>query len=154
MVNGQRYKGPEGRLVQAFCFALDLTAEQSGSVARHFGARRKAHNWALGRIKTDLEAYSTDGARSAPPSLYGLPKAWNQAKQAECVDADTGQVWWPQVSKEAFADGVRGTVDGCWRWQKSRAGQIKGKPVGFPRFVANLRRLNRQRSRRTKGSRR
>ena len=73
------------------------------------------------------------GAGSAPPSRYGLRKAWNQAKQAECVNANTGQVCWPEVSKEAFADGVRGAVDGYWRSQKSRAGQINGRRVGFPR---------------------
>jgi putative transposase len=130
----QRYEPPEGWVVQAFCFALDLTADQSRIVARHFGARRKAYNWALGRIRADLEAYRRDGVVSAPPSLYGLRKAWNQAKEAECVSADTGEVWWPEVSKEAFADGVRGAVDGYWRWQKSRAGEIKGRRVGFPRF--------------------
>jgi hypothetical protein len=29
MAKGQRYKTPEGWVVQAFCFALDLTAAQS-----------------------------------------------------------------------------------------------------------------------------
>src|SRR5207302_3852963 len=52
-----------------------MTPEQSRIVARHSGARRKAHNWALGRIRTDIEAYRTDGAGSAPPSRYGLRKA-------------------------------------------------------------------------------
>jgi putative transposase len=130
----ERYEPPEGWVVQAFCFALDLTPTQSGIVARHFGARRKAHNWALARIKADIDAYRTDGAESPSPSLYGLRKEWNRAKETECVNVDTGEVWWPEVSKEAFADGVRGAVDGYWRWQKSRAGQIRGKRVGFPRF--------------------
>ena len=38
------------------------------------------------------------------------------------------------MSKEVFADGVRGAVDGYWRWQKSRSGEIAGRPVGFPHF--------------------
>ena len=40
-------------------------------------------------------------------------------------------MWWPQVSKEAFADGIRGAVDGYWTWQASRA----GNRAGFPRFA-------------------
>jgi len=42
-----------------------------------------------------------------------LGKRWNhEAKHVECVDADTGAVWWREVSKEAFADGIKGAVDG------------------------------------------
>jgi putative transposase len=44
-------------------------------------------------------------------------------------------VWWPHVSKEAFADGIRGAVDGYWAWQASRAGKRPGKRAGFPRFA-------------------
>ena len=50
------------------------------------------------------------------------------------MNGDTGEVWWPKVSKEVFADGVRGATDAYWRWQQSRAGSIKGRKVGFPRF--------------------
>ena len=60
---------------------------------------------------------------------------WNRAKDAECVDAETGQAWWPQISKEAFADGIKGAVDGYWNWQRSRAGKRAGKRAGFPRFA-------------------
>jgi putative transposase len=42
---------------------------------------------------------------------------------------------WPQVSKEAFADGIRGAVDGYWAWQASRAGNRAGRRAGFPRFA-------------------
>ncbi len=50
------------------------------------------------------------------------------------MNETTGEVWWPEVSKEVFADGVRGASDAYWRWQKSRAGKVKGRKVGFPRF--------------------
>jgi putative transposase len=49
-----------------------------------------------------------------------MRKRWNQVKDTECADAVTGQVWWPQISKEAFADGIRAAVDGYWNWQKGR----------------------------------
>ena len=51
-----------------------------------------------------------------------------------CVNAETGQVWWPECSKEAYADGIAGAVDAYWNWQSSRAGKRAGKRVGFPRF--------------------
>ncbi len=44
-------------------------------------------------------------------------------------------MWWPQISKEAFADGIKGAVDGYWNWQTSRAGTRAGRRAGFPRFA-------------------
>ncbi len=51
-----------------------------------------------------------------------------------CVNPDTGAVWWRECSKEAYADGIAGAVDGYWNWQSSRAGTREGKRMGFPRF--------------------
>jgi putative transposase len=132
----RRFEVPDGWVVQAFDFALDLTGGESGMLARQFGGRRYAHNWAVRTLKDDIEAFHADqaGTGSGPPSMIGLRKRWNQAKNSLCVDADTGEVWWPEVSKEAFADGIKGAVDGYWRWQHSRAGSLAGERVGFPRF--------------------
>jgi putative transposase len=44
-------------------------------------------------------------------------------------------VWWPHISKEAFADGIKAAVDGYWTWQASRAGNRAGRRAGFPRFA-------------------
>lgn len=132
----RRFELPEGWVVQAFDYVLDTTAEQDQILARQFGGRRYAHNWAVRTLKADIVAFHSGHAnpQSKPPSFYGLRKRWNQAKASECVDKDSGQAWWPQVSKDAFADGIRGAVDGYWRWQKSRAGKFKGPSVGFPRL--------------------
>lgn len=130
----RRFTLPEGWVVQGFCFGLDPTPEQAVVLARFFGARRKAFNWALEQIKADIEAFHHTGAATAKPSLYGLRKRWNLVKDIECANPVTGEVWWPQVSKEVFADGIAGGVDGYWRWQASRAGKISGRRVGFPRF--------------------
>lgn len=129
-----RFEIPPGMCVQAFQFALALTPDQYGLVARQFGGRRKAYNWTVATLKADLAAFHETGAESAPPSLFGLRKRWNAAKDRECVNRDTGEIWWPEVSKEAFADGIAGAVDAYWNWQKSRAGQRDGRRMGFPRF--------------------
>jgi len=86
-------------------------------------------------LKEDLDRYHAAGEETGKPSLASLRKRWNRAKDAECIDRETGEAWWPQVSKEAFADGIRAAVDGYWNWQASRAGKRAGKRVGFPRFA-------------------
>jgi putative transposase len=132
----KRFEVPDGWVVQAFDFALDLTCGEAGVLARQFGGRRYAYNWTVRTLKDDIEAFRAGQAlpESRPPSMISLRKRWNQAKDSLCVDAESGGVWWPAVSKEAFADGIKGAVDGYWRWQHSRAGKLAGKRVGFPRF--------------------
>ncbi|REO56236.1 transposase, partial [Mycobacterium tuberculosis] len=66
--------------------------------------------------------------------LRVLRKRWNTVKDEVCVNAETGAVWWPECSKEAYADGIGGAVDAYWNWQNSRSGKREGKTMGFPRF--------------------
>jgi len=107
------FSPPEGWTLQAFCFALDPTPDQHRALARHFGARRKAFNWARETIRAERGRFDTTGESSPAPSFYGLRKGWNhEGKHVECVDADTGAAWSPEVSKDAFADGIKGAVDG------------------------------------------
>jgi putative transposase len=129
-----RFEIPEGWAVQGFRFTLDPTEEQAHALARHFGARRKAYNWTVAALKADIEAFHANGMETAKPSLPVLRKRWNQVKDDVCVNAETGAVWWPECSKEAYADGIRGAVDAYWSWQTSRSGKRDGKPMGFPRF--------------------
>ncbi|MBB5164491.1 transposase [Mycobacterium sp. AZCC_0083] len=103
-------------------------------MARHFGARRKAYNWTVATLKADIEAWHATGVDTKKPSLQVLRKRWNTVKDGVCVDVDTGSPWWSEYSKEAYADGIAGAVNGYWNWQTSRAGNKAGKPVGFPRF--------------------
>jgi putative transposase len=125
---------PDGWRVQAFRFTLDPSEDQVRSLARHFGARRKAYNWTVAALKADIEAWHAKGVETAKPSLRVLRKRWNTVKDDVCVNAETGAVWWPECSKEAYADGIRGAVDAYWSWQTSRAGKRAGTRVGFPRF--------------------
>jgi putative transposase len=129
-----KFEIPQGWTVQAFRFTLDPTDDQSRVLARHFGARRKAYNWAVAALKADIEAWHATGIQTAKPSLRVLRKRWNTVKNEVCVNAETGQVWWRECSKEAYADGIDGAVDAYWNWQNSRSGQRDGKPMGFPRF--------------------
>src|SRR5271168_1217338 len=129
-----RFEVPDGWCVQALRFTLDPTEEQASSLARHFGARRKAYNWTVATLKADIDAWHTAGVQTAKPSLRVLRKRWNAVKDDVCVNAETGAVWWPGCSKEAYADGIAGAVDAYWNWQTCRAGTRAGKRVGFPRF--------------------
>src|SRR5271155_5764135 len=129
-----RFEVPEGWCVQAFRFTLDPTEEQARSLARYFVALRKAFNWTLASLKADIESWHASGFETEKPSLRVLRKRWNTSKDEVCVNADTGQSWWRECSKEAYADGVGGAVDAYWNWQTSRSGKRGGKRVGFPRF--------------------
>ena len=86
-----RFEVPDGWTVQAFQFALDCTPEQAACVRRQFGGRRYARNWAVATLKEDLARYRETGEQTDAPSLAGLRKRWNQVKDTECVDAETGQ---------------------------------------------------------------
>ena len=95
----RRFRPPDGWVVQGFSFALDPSDEQLAMIARFFGARRKAYNWTLEQIKAGIDAYEATGVESKRPSLYGLRKRWNAEKSAICVNTETGEVWWSEVSK-------------------------------------------------------
>ena len=130
-----RFEVPDGHSVQAFAFALDCTPEQAACISRQFGGRRYARNWAVRTMKDDLDRYHATGEETDKPSLAGLRMRWNRVKDSECRDRETGEAWWPEISKEAFADGIKAAVDGYWNWRQSRAGERAGKKMGFPRFA-------------------
>ena len=122
-----RFEVPQGWTVQAFRFTLDPTDEQIWSLARHFGARRKAYNWAVAALIADIQAWRETGCETEKPSLAGLRKRWNTVKSEVCVNAETGQPWWTECSKEAYADGIAGAVEAYWNWQTSRSGKRAGR---------------------------
>ena len=126
------------QVTQAYRFALDLTPSQERDLFRHAGAARLAYNWGLARIKANLSqreaerSYDSAEAELTPSvnwSLYGLRKAWNQAKTEVAP-------WWGECSKEAYNTGLDQLARGLKNWSDSRNGKRKGKGkrVGFPRF--------------------
>jgi len=135
-----RFTIPGGWTVQAFQFALDCTAEQEACLRRQFGGRRYARNWAVRVLKEDITRHRETGAPTEAPSLAGLRKRWNQVKDIECVDAGTGEVWWPQISKEAFGDGIN-SRGGCLLElaviaRRNTSGQTGRVPPGSRRRAA------------------
>ena len=118
-------------------------------IRRHVGMRRKAYNWAVGVIRSQVELYGlrkeagldlpdlrVGRARRVNPlfTLAGLRKLWNRSKGRLRVDEETGHRWWRDLSKEAAANGIADAVRAYWDWAASRKGERKGPRLGFPRF--------------------
>ena len=129
-----RFEVPEGWTVQAFQFGLDCTPEQAACVRRQFGGRRYARNWAVRTLKSDIDAYHATGVQADKPSFFGMRARWNKAKHTECVKADTGEVWWPEIRRRLTLMAFVRRWTRYWNWQQSRSGKRAGKRVGFPRF--------------------
>ncbi|GAA3455221.1 IS607 family element RNA-guided endonuclease TnpB [Dactylosporangium matsuzakiense] len=129
------------KTIQAYRFALDLTAGQEREVLAHAGAARVAHNWALARVKAVMDQRTAERSYGVPDklltpslpwSLAGLRKAWNTAKPEVAP-------WWGEVSKEAFNSGLDALARGLKHWTDSRNGARAGRPVRFPRFKSRRR---------------
>ena len=145
----RRSECPEGWTEQAFEFKLDPDDDTAVMIRRHVGMRRKAYNWAVGVIRSQVELYGlrketglempdlrVGRARRVNPlfTLAGLRKFWNRSKDRLCVDEETGYRWWRDLSKEAAANGIADAVRAYWDWAASRKGERKGPRLGFPRF--------------------
>jgi IS605 OrfB family transposase len=129
------------KTIQAFRFALDVTAAQERAVLAHAGAARVAHNWALARVMAVMNQRSAERTYDIPDhqltsvigwTLPALRRAWNDAK-------DEVAPWWRECSKEAFNTGLDALARALKSWVDSRAGKRAGRPVGFPRFKSRRR---------------
>ncbi|WP_067970535.1 IS607 family element RNA-guided endonuclease TnpB [Mycolicibacter icosiumassiliensis] len=123
-------KVPSGWTITAAKFEVEWPADEdrAGLVRSHFGARRKAFNWGLDRVKADLDATSADpDHESVGWDLGSLRKAWNRAK-------DEVAPWWAANSKEAYSAGLADLAQALSNWGDSRSGRRAGRRVGFPRF--------------------
>ena len=102
--------------------------ERRRLVRSHFGARRKAFNWALAQVKADLSARKADPEHvSVGWDMASLRRAWNRAK-AEVAP------WWADNSKEAYSSGLADIAQALDNWKASKNGTRGGRAVGFPRF--------------------
>ncbi|MFF0579319.1 IS607 family element RNA-guided endonuclease TnpB [Streptosporangium saharense] len=128
------------RVMQAYRYALDPTAEQAAALASHCGAARFAFNWGLALVKAALSQREAEKTYGVPDeqltevvwSLYGLRRAWNAAK---CRLAP----WWADNSKEAYNTGLDSLTRALKNWSASRRGTREGAKVGFPRFKSKHR---------------
>ncbi|MDI9953133.1 IS607 family element RNA-guided endonuclease TnpB [Rhodococcus sp. IEGM 1305] len=129
-------------VIRAFVYVLDPTPEQASVLRSHCGAQRFAYNWALSRVKANVDqrtaerSYEIPDSELTPPvswSAYSLRKHWNTVKNDIAVNTDTGQVWWPENSKEAYSSGIANCAAALSNWSDARSGKRKGT-MGFPRF--------------------
>ena len=121
---------PSGWTVTAAKFEVEWPAEaqRAGLVRSHFGARRKAFNWGLAKVKADLDAKAVDsGHESVGWDLGSLRWAWNRAK-------DKVAPWWAENSKEAYSSGLADLARALDSWSASKNGTRRGRRMGFPRF--------------------
>jgi putative transposase len=123
---------PTGWMVTAAKFEVQWPAEQERAalVRSHFGARRKAFNWGLDRVKADLDARSIDPEHeSVGWDLGALRTAWNRAKHEVAP-------WWATNSKQCYSSGLADLAQALSNWSASKNGKRQGRRVGFPRFTS------------------
>jgi putative transposase len=132
---------PSGWVMKGVVFEVEWPSksEQRSAIWSHFGARRFAKNWALARVKADLDAKQTAPNHVVVPwTSKDLRKCWNEEKHKVAP-------WWAENSKECYAAGINDAVAGLDNWSKSKQGKRKGRRVGFPRFESKRRAKNRVR---------
>ena len=125
-----RFEIPDGWAARGFEFEVEWPADPAAAarIRSHFGARRKAYNWALGQVKADMDARKLDpGHTSVQWSLYALRKRWNAEK-------GTVAPWWAENSKESYATGIADLCTALKNWSDSRRGVRRGRKAGFPGF--------------------
>jgi putative transposase len=111
------------KVTQAYRFALDPSPEQERALRSHAGASRFAWNRGLAKC---IERYEAEGKWY---SAIDLHKTWNAEKKA-----DPALAWWSENSKCAYQEAFRDLDRALKDFIKSKNGQRKGKPLGFPKF--------------------
>jgi putative transposase len=137
----QKFEVPEGWAAKGFSFEVKWpSGEAAAKVRSHFGARRFAYNWALGQVKSDLDARGADPAH--------VPVGWDLCSLRRHWGAVKGVVapWWAQCSKEAYATGIADLCTALKNWREPRDGTRKGPRAGFPKFRSRGRDHGRVRS--------
>ena len=116
-------------MLEAIKVALDPSPAQQRLLLSHVGGARFAFNACLAHVKACIEQ------NVKPPwSFYDLRRWWNANKSLLAVNADTGEVWWPQNSKEAYSSGIEALAKGLSNYFDSKKGVRRGRRVGFPKF--------------------
>ena len=105
---------------------LGVTDVQAGVLLRAAGARRFAHNWAVGKIKANADQWQAEASygiekrdRVRPLTYFTLAKMWTAAKP-------TVAPWSGEHSTWAFLYGIRAAAEAH---QAFLAGRLR-----FPRF--------------------
>ncbi|WP_298335213.1 IS607 family element RNA-guided endonuclease TnpB [Ferrimicrobium sp.] len=132
---------PSGWTVTGASFEVEWPKDQhkASLIHSHFGARRAAYNWALAKVKSDMEAkQQNEDHLSTPWTLEALRKQWN-------IEKNEIAPWWGENSKEAYASGIADLVQALSGWSHSKNGRRRGRKVGFPKFKSKRKDQNRVR---------
>jgi putative transposase len=125
-----KFEVPEGYVAKGFSFEVEWPEHEDrvSLIRSHLGARRFAFNWALGQVKSDMNAKKLDPNHvSVGWDLYSLRKEWNRVK-------DEVAPWWAGNSKECYSSGIADLCTALNNCKGSKAGVRNGKKVGFPKF--------------------
>ncbi len=142
-----RFEIPDGWTAQAYRFVLDPTPAQAEALGSHAGGARFAYNTMLAVLRANLDqraaerSYGIAGTDLTPPmswSFQSLRNEWNRRKHALAVGED-GMPWWPENSKEVYANACRALSEALSNWDASRKGARRGPRMGFPRFKTKAR---------------
>ena len=115
-------RAKEGKGYRGVKVKLDPTPAQERAFTSHAGAARFAYNWALDRLKSQIEAKDR-----VDRSMEAMRKAFNEAKASVAP-------WYASNSKEAYNTGFERLATAYKNYEESRSGKRKGRKVGFPRF--------------------
>lgn len=128
----EKFKVPDGWAARGFVFEVTWPndPEAASRIRSQFGARRFAYNWALARVKADMDPKKVDPTHASVPwNLYALRKRFNAEKHAIAP-------WWKENSKEAYSTGVADLCTALKNFSDATTGWRKGRAAGFPRFKA------------------
>ena len=138
-----------------FQFALDPNVEQRILLVKCAGARRFTVNHHLARVKSNLEARSTERETlsersvSAEPSTAALSwsafsfineggfNAWKNGESEDAPandDGTRGIAWRHELPGDVFECASVDAARALENFSASRRDERSGKPVGFPRF--------------------
>lgn len=139
--------GPALTRAVAFQFTIDATVEQKSLFTQCAGARRKAYNHHIGRVKENLYVRSSEKqycGTSLTPGLswsrFSLINEFNAWKNGELDtspvndDGTKGLAWRGLVSTDVFECASVDAAAALKNWVDSRKGTRAGGLVGFPKF--------------------
>nr|WP_313774778.1 IS607 family element RNA-guided endonuclease TnpB [Mycobacterium sp.] len=138
----EKFKVPDGWVLQAYQYALDPTPSQAAGLESHAGGARFAYNTMLRAVKANLSQRAAErsygiGKADLTPTLswsfQSLRNDFNRRKHVVAV-GDDGAPWWGENSKEVHASACKNLSVALKNWDDSAKGARKGPRIGFPSF--------------------
>jgi putative transposase len=121
---------------RAVVVPLDPTPAQAQLLRSYCGPSRFAYNWAVARVKENLDVRSHERADGIAESDLTTSLNWSTFTLTPLWNAEKDDVapWHRDVTKHAFRSGVTNASAALKNFNESKRGTRRGRPVGFPRF--------------------